>query len=393
MCIFCERAKADLASADDPFGLPPIEPGGGSRGGGYASGSQSTVPLAARAAAEQCTQLRARRVPCTLVTGFLGSGKTTLVNHLLRGTHGRKLAVLENEAGDVAVDHDLLPQGADRMDAPEVILLPNGCVCCKVRGDMIEALKRVADREGIDGIIIELSGLADIAPVAQTFFASDWAQSRLTLDAVVCVCDAGRCAQLLVRGEESPAKGEQELIRSQLQLADRIVVNKVDTLTGGYEELAEVEKAVQGVSPAAVVVSCCKGEVSPDKLLGTAAFSLAASLETHSPLASLLEGKHLHHHHQTFGYAARGAVEGSGPLDWGKFKFWLGDFLQKHPDAAVRFKGVLWCQGGPFSRDSRGVLQGVAGHADFTEGRRWEPGATRSSKIVFIGKVPEGFSE
>ena len=127
------------------------------------------------------------------------------INHLLKQTE-LKLAVLENEVGEVAVDDDLLDTAnRQRTDGPEVILMPSGCVCCKVRGDLVECLKRMIHQPGLDGLVLELSGLADVAPVAQTFFASPDLQEHLQLDAVVCVANSQRLCKLLLQ-KDGPAE-------------------------------------------------------------------------------------------------------------------------------------------------------------------------------------------
>merc|ERR1719276_202685 len=169
MCIFCERAQAQLAD-----GITPAQ----------------------KRAAEQCERLRERRIKATILTGFLGSGKTTFLNFVLKSQkHGQRIAVVQNEFGNVSIDDQLMP--VERSNT-EVVVMANGCLCCRVRGDLVDALKRIAENgvgvdveNPLDGLIIECSGLSEVTPVCQTFFVEPSVQSVYQLDGVVCVCDAG----------------------------------------------------------------------------------------------------------------------------------------------------------------------------------------------------------
>jgi G3E family GTPase len=356
MCIFCERARSELADGLVGFG------------------NSAGLSMPDQLAVESCNELV--RLPVTIITGFLGSGKTTLVNHLLK-VGGLRLAVVENEVGAVAVDDQLLV-GHERADASaEIILLPSGCVCCKVRGDLVEALSRIVERSGdLDAVVLELSGMADVAPVVQTFFASAAIQRRLHLDTVVCVCDAHRLADVLLSPKDpEAAEPEAAVVLAQLSLADRIVLNKTDLLESsldGAQKLDQLRGLLHTVNATAERIDTTHGIVDPKRVLDSSAFSLRRALETDNGFRFLMApagsasqpsscaGEHPPvHMHTRLRYSNVGMVEDKRPLLWSLFGPWLAATLAAHAERVCRFKALLWVDGGPYGHGHRVVAHSV----------------------------------
>src|SRR3954471_10884331 len=206
------------------------------------------------------THMTPAKIPVTVLTGYLGAGKTTLLNRILSEDHGKRYAVIVNEFGEVGIDNDLIV-GADE----EVFEMNNGCVCCTVRGDLIRVLSGLMKRKGkFDGIIVETTGLADPAPVAQTFFVDDDVRARTELDSVTTVVDA---KHLPLRLKDSREAAEQ------IAFADQIILNKTDLVTEA--ELAEVEKAIRTLNPLAPIHRAERSNVPLELVLGRGSFDLA----------------------------------------------------------------------------------------------------------------------
>ena len=205
-----------------------------------------------------------RKVPVSILTGFLGSGKTTLLNRILSEEHGKRIAVIENEYGEVGIDQALV------IDADEEIFeMSNGCICCTVRGDLIRVLgKLMKRRDKFDYVLVETTGLADPGPVAQTFFMDDEIRAEFSLDGIVTLVDAAHIEQQLGRSDEST---------EQIAFADVLVLNKTDLVNG--EALDQLEARLRDMNRMARVVRSERADVSVDTVLNLGAFDLDQVLE------------------------------------------------------------------------------------------------------------------
>ena len=318
------------------------------------------------------TSLEATKIPVTVLTGYLGAGKTTLLNRILSDPKGRRYAVIVNEFGEIGIDNDLI------IDVDEEIFeLNNGCVCCSVRGDLIRILTALFKRRSsFDGIIIETTGLADPAPVAQTFFADDDVRHRARLDAIVTVVDA---ANILKRLEDSREAVEQ------IAFADTIILNKVDVVGG--DELAKVEAAIRSINKLAPITKTNRCDVDVADILGLNAFSLerALDLDPHFLPQPEAHGHHHHYHHDHSPHYAgieALALKADKPLDEAKFDAWLSELVATRGGDILRLKGVLDMAGDA----RRYVIQGVHMMLEGDYQGDWPPNKARQSRFVLIGR-------
>jgi G3E family GTPase len=301
------------------------------------------------------------KIPVTVVTGYLGAGKTTLLNRILTEPHGKRFAVIVNEFGEIGIDNDLVV-GADE----EVFEMNNGCICCTVRGDLIRIIDGLMKRRGkFDAIIVETTGLADPAPVAQTFFVDQDVSDRTRLDAVITVADAKWLQERLADAPEA---------KNQIAFADVIIINKTDLVS--EEELAAVEARIRTINPYARLHKTQRAAVPLGEVLGRNAFDLDRVMEVEPDF--LEPGRHHHHDEDVQSLAIRHP----GNVDPERFLPWVNDLVQREGPKILRSKGILAFKGEP----KRFVFQGVHMILDGDLQRDWKPDEARESKIVFIGR-------
>jgi G3E family GTPase len=352
--------------------------------------------MSEQASSEKVQEKGPEKVPVTVLTGYLGAGKTTLLNRILSEPHGKKYAVIVNEFGEIGIDNDLVV-GADE----EVFEMNNGCICCTVRGDLVRILDGLMRRKGkFDAIIVETTGLADPAPVAQTFFVDENVGRRTKLDAVVTVADARWLNDRLKDAPEA---------KNQIAFADVILINKTDLVSPA--ELEEVEARIRGINPYAKVHKTERAQIPLNEVLGRNAFDLDRILEIEP---AFLESddhdhdhghdhhhdhdhKHAHHHGGLKHYHDEDmqsiSLKTDKPLDADKFFPWVQDLVQKEGPNILRCKGILSFKGD----DQRFVFQGVHMILDGDHQRPWNKDEKRDSRIVFIGRnlpgkmITEGF--
>jgi G3E family GTPase len=346
-----------------------------------------------------------QKIPVTVLTGYLGAGKTTLLNRILSENHGKKYAVIVNEFGEIGIDNDLII-GADE----EIFEMNNGCVCCTVRGDLVRILEGLMKRKGkFDAIIVETTGLADPAPVAQTFFVDENVGRKTRLDAVVTVADAKWLQDRLKDAPEA---------KNQIAFADVIILNKTDLVSP--DELAEVEGRIRAINPYAKLHKTQRCQVPLNEVLGRNAFDLDRILDLEPEFLEASDDhdhghdhghdhdhehghEHAHAHEQAHAHGGLKhyhdedmqslSLSSEKPLDSDKFFPWVQELVQKDGPSILRCKGILSFKGD----EERFVFQGVHMILDGDHQGPWKEGEKRLSRLVFIGRdlpqerIREGF--
>jgi G3E family GTPase len=308
------------------------------------------------------------KIPVTVLTGFLGTGKTTLLNYILQERHGKRIAVIENEVGAVNIDASLVVSSAE-----EIYEMTNGCICCvtSVRADVIELLRKlVARRDRIDYILVEASGLADPLPVAGAFFAEDPIVDDVTLDGIVALVDAAHIERHLDdhRGSASDNQAVDQLVS-----ADRIIVNKIDLVSPA--DVERVCRRVRAINERAVVSTARFAAVDLDDLLGIEAFEVSKRAASQPGFLD----ETYHHRHDPAVTSI--TVHLQGDLESTRLRVAADEIAARFGDQLLRWKGVLAVRGS----DRRVVLQGVHELYEIYPLDSWRDGDHRASKIVFIG--------
>jgi G3E family GTPase len=336
------------------------------------------------------------QIPVTVLTGYLGSGKTTLLNRILSEDHGKRYAVIVNEFGEIGIDNDLIVESDE-----EIYEMNNGCVCCTVRGDLVRVVEGLTRRAGrFDAIIVETTGLADPAPVAQTFFMDDDVRAKTKLDAVVALVDAKHLPLRLKDSREAA---------DQIAFADVVVLNKTDLVTP--EELAQVEAAVRAINPSARIHRTERAGVALADVLDRGAFDLKRALDNdphfldhdHPDHVCGPDCDHDHHHHHHdhdhdhdhhhhhHGHGELSPIHDvgvtsislrGGEMDPKKFFPWMQKTTQVDGPNILRLKGIIALKDDP----ERYVVQGVHMIVEGDHQRAWKDGEKRESRLVFIGR-------
>ena len=304
-------------------------------------------------------------IPVTILTGFLGSGKTSLLNHILRQPHGHRIAVIENEFGEAGIDNELLVQDFEE----QIVEMNNGCICCTVRGDLVRILgelvaKKDAGTLQFDRVVIETTGLADPAPVAQTFFVDEDIGKRYLLDAVVTLVDAKHAQDQLTEHHEA---------QEQVGFADRIVLTKTDLVDA--DAVHALRQRLTQMNPRAKISQAHKGVANIDDLLDIRGFNLNAILEIEPDFLRDVS----HEHDDEVGSFV---FHTDQPLDVAKVEDFLSSIVVVYGAQMMRYKGILQVEG----ETRRIVFQGVHMLMGAELGTAWKKQEVRSSKMVFIGK-------
>ncbi|MGE5130434.1 MAG: CobW family GTP-binding protein [Sphingomonadaceae bacterium] len=303
-------------------------------------------------------------VPVTILTGFLGSGKTTLLNRILKEEHGHRIAVIENEFGEIGVDNDIIEKSDE-----QIVEMNNGCICCTVRGDLIRILGELKDKRSqgalnFDRVVIETTGMADPGPVAQTFFTDEEIGNYYLLDSIITLVDAKHAEKQLDEFREA---------QEQVGFADRILMSKTDLVD--EEEVKKLSERIRGMNPRAPIKKVHFGNAPIAEVLDIRGFNLNAILELDP---EFLVDSHHEHHDEVESFVFRS----DKPFDGDKLEQFLSGIIQVYGPDLLRYKGVLWMKGNP----QRVVFQGVHMMMGGDLGKPWGKGEKKQSTMVFIGK-------
>jgi len=318
-------------------------------------------------------------IPVTILTGFLGSGKTTLLKHILTAEHGKKIAVIENEFGEENIDNEILIQNSNE----QIVQMSNGCVCCTIRGDLVEALNQLWEQKknktiNFDRVVIETTGIANPGPVAQTFFMDDDVAEHFVLDAVVTLVDAKHGDHQLNEHVEA---------QNQVGFADQIFITKCDVVEESVRK--SLRNRIVHMNPKAPIKEISHGVVNLDEVFDLHGFNLNAKLDidphfleqdNHDDCGH--DHGHDHHHHHGHTDKIQSFVfRSEKPFDHKKLEDFLGGILSVFGEKLLRYKGVLYIKGS----NRKVVLQGVHEMMGSDMAGPWG-NEVKQTKIVFIGQ-------
>ncbi|MCY9432471.1 CobW family GTP-binding protein [Bacillus haynesii] len=309
--------------------------------------------------------LTKKKIPVTILTGYLGAGKTTLLNRILTEKHNQKIAVIVNEYGEVGIDNQLVVDSEE-----EILEMNNGCICCTVRGDLIRILRTLVfsmdqGKVAFDRVLIETTGLADPAPVAQTFFMDELLSEIFEVDSIVTVVDSKHITRHL---------DDQDEAQEQIAFADVIILNKTDLVSNN--DLKSLEQRLVNINPAAKRLHARDCKINLKDILGINTFDVNRKLEIDP---HFLEDHHHHHHDDKVSSIA---FREEKPLDLAKVDHWMSYLVREKGEDLLRYKGILSIEGEEYRIVFQGLHMLFSGRPD----RKWNENEIKQSELVFIGK-------